>query len=107
MARFQVGDLALTVRAEVPENNGHVVRILSALDPIAVRPTVSGYEVERLDGQPFARVQVWPSGRSIAGRPRDVRVHAAEKNLQPLLRREFLEQFFSESFTLAPVVRQS
>ena len=76
MSRFQVGDMALTIDLTVSASNGHVVRVLKVLGPIPERQTEFGYEVERLDGQPFQRVQVWPEGKMIDGRPRDVRVHA-------------------------------
>lgn len=49
------GDLAVTVNSRAPSvNNGHIVRITTVIGPIPERNIEFGYEIERLDGQPFA-----------------------------------------------------
>lgn len=82
MKRFQVGDLAITCNSRAPSvNDGHLVTILEVLGPRPGWNLSFGYEIERVDGQPFGISS--DAGSPMPGRPRQ-RVAADQHNLKPL-----------------------
>ena len=82
-ACFKLGDLAVTVNSRAPIlNNGHVVRIVRVLGSVPRWKMEFGYEIERLDGQPFIVVT---NNLGVPGIPGGKRCAAHHWQLRPLV----------------------
>jgi hypothetical protein len=74
--RFQRGELAVTVNSRAPLlNNGHVVRIVRVLGPVPRQGIEFGYEIERIDGQPFVFTYNRQLGIPVPGGKRTIAPH--------------------------------
>lgn len=83
MKRFMQGDLAVTCNTRAPlVNDGHLVRILLVWGEDPELGLEFAYEVERVDGKPFALARRAPSPMPTAGSHRLLADHWQLRPLQ-------------------------